>query len=90
MDKRNKYNLSCYKMSKDYDRLKEMLDKGMTPLVLRHGEPWIMAKKGTTFGGEEFYGFSAATDISCQPGVGGNNFSAGCTALEIEFVVPSN
>lgn len=86
---RNKYNLSLYKMSKDYDLLKELLDKGMTPLVLRHGEPWIMAKKGTAMEGETFYGFSAATDISCQPGVGGENFSAGCTALEIEFVVPS-
>lgn len=86
----NKYNLSLYKMSKDYDLLKEMLDKGMTPLVLRHGEPWIMAKKGTTWEGKTFYGFSAGGDISCQPGVGGENFSACCTALEIEFVVPSN
>lgn len=89
MSTRNKYNLSLYKMSKDYALLKEMLDKGMTPIVLRHGEPWIMAKKSTTWEGDTFYGFSAGTDISCQPGVSANLFAEGCASLEIEFVAPT-
>lgn len=79
-----------YKTSKDYKRLKELLDNGETVIVIRRGDIWLLYRVDTRFrrDWEDVYCFSGG-GLSCSPGLCNEHFKEACEDLNLEFIEPN-